>query len=153
MRCAGCATRRDLPWPLFRRSLWAVGVSSAAFTLFHGMLLQSLPVPEPQQLFRVEIESRRSSRAEHSALNLMTNDAGQRIASSKISALAPSSSAKPRKIQTLRRAPSCDISAASVHRREAFSQINGRPEATVVRKSAWESCRSSRSAGPGSTAR
>ena len=114
MRCAGCATRRDLPWPLFRRSLWAVGVSSAAFTLFHGMLLQSLPVPEPQQLFRVEIESRRSSRAEHSALNLMTNDAGQRIASSKISALAPSSSAKPRKIQTLRRAPSCDISAVSL---------------------------------------
>ena len=30
-----------------------VGVSSAAFTLFDGMLLQSLPVSEPQQLFRI----------------------------------------------------------------------------------------------------
>jgi macrolide transport system ATP-binding/permease protein len=30
-----------------------IGVSTAAFTLFHGMLLQSLPVPDPQQLVRV----------------------------------------------------------------------------------------------------
>jgi macrolide transport system ATP-binding/permease protein len=30
-----------------------IGVSTAAFTLFHGMLLQSLPVAEPQQLFRI----------------------------------------------------------------------------------------------------
>jgi macrolide transport system ATP-binding/permease protein len=30
-----------------------IGVSTAAFTLFHGMLLQSLPAAEPRQLFRI----------------------------------------------------------------------------------------------------
>ena len=30
-----------------------IGVSTASFTLFHGMLLKSLPVPEPKQLYRI----------------------------------------------------------------------------------------------------